>query len=213
VAIVATKTAPKAGDLADVKIKVEEKGEAVRVWVEYPGDSRGSRDVRVDFDVTVPPGVERLEAAVASGNAVVAGVETVAANVASGNLKISDAPKNVAASVASGELSVKNPGAPTERLDLNTVSGRLAVEVVLPAAGAEYELAAVSGDVSLTFLGGAGNYDLGASTISGDVKSTLPLKERRGFAGNKYEGRAGAASNVVRISVVSGSVNISSGSR
>jgi DUF4097 and DUF4098 domain-containing protein YvlB len=213
VAVKATKSSPRAGDLADVKIKVEEKGEAVRVWVEYPDDSRRGHGVRVDFDVTVPPGVERLEVAVASGNAAVAGVETVAANVASGNLKISDAPKSVDASVASGELSVKNAGRATEKLDLNTVSGRLAVEVVLPAAGAEYELAAVSGDVSLTLLGGADNYDLSASTISGDVKSTLPLNVRGGFVGSRYEGRAGAATNVVRVSAVSGSVSISSGSK
>jgi hypothetical protein len=209
VAVKATKSGPRADDLADVAVKVEEKGEAVRVWVEYPDDSRRGRDVRVDFDVTVPPGLERLDVSVASGNAVVAGVETVAAKVASGDLRISDASKGVDASVASGELGVKNPGRATEKLDLNTVSGRLAVEAVLPPAGAEYELAAVSGDVSLTLLGGADNYDISASTISGDIKSTLPLEERGGFVGSKYEGRAGAASNVVRVSVVSGSVKIS----
>ncbi len=213
VAVKATKSAAKAGDLADVEIKVEEKGDAVRVWVEYPDDSRRSHGVRVDFDVTVPPALERLEVAVASGNAVVAGVSTVAATVASGNLRISDAPKSVAASVASGELSVKNPGRATERLDLNAVSGRLAVEAVLPPAGAEYELAAVSGGVSLKLLGGVDNYDITASTKSGDVKTTLPLKKRGGLVGSKYEGRAGEGTNVVSISAVSGSVDISSGSK
>jgi hypothetical protein len=213
VAVKATKSAAKAGDLADVEIKVEEKGEAVRVWIEYPDESRGGRGARVDFDVTVPPGLERLEVSVASGNAAVAGVETVAASVASGNLRVSDAAKSVNASVASGELNVKNPGRATEKLDLNAVSGRLTVEAVLPPAGAEYELAAVSGDVSLKLLGGVDNYDITASTISGDVKTTLPLKKRGGLVGSKYEGRAGEGTNVVSISAVSGSVDISSGSK
>lgn len=213
VAVKATKSGAKAADLADVAIKVEEKGDAVRVSVEYPEDSRRGRGVRVDFDVTVPPALERLEVAVASGNVAAAGVATVAANVASGNLRISDAAASVTASVASGELSVKNAGRATRKLELYTVSGRLTVEAVLPPEGAEYDLSAVSGDVALTLLGGVDNYDISARTVSGDVKTTLPLKKRGGFVGSGYEGRAGDGTNVVRVKAVSGSVNISGGSK
>lgn len=207
--VTATKTAARAADLDDVAVYVEEKGDAVHVEVEHSGDTGRSGDVRVDFDVTVPAGLGRLDVRVARGNVTAAGVPEVVASVASGDVEIADACKGVSAAVADGAVSVENAGRPTEKAKIGTVTGKLALAAVLPAAGAAYDLSTVSGDVSLTLSGGTGNYEISVSTVSGDVTSALPIEKRGGFVGKSYEGKAGEGTNAVHISAVSGSVDIS----
>ncbi len=212
ITVTATKTAAEASVLADVVVEVEEKGDAVRVKVEYPKDVGRAEDVRVDFEVTVPPGLERLDVSVARGNVAAAGVPEVKVSVASGNVGIVGAYKTVNVSVADGGVTVENAGRPTERADLSTVGGALAFAVVLPEAGAAYHLSTVSGDVSVTLSGNVANYDVAANTVSGKVTSTLPLKKYGGLVGNSYKGRAGEGGNAIRVNVVKGSVDISTAS-
>ncbi len=209
ISVTATKTGSKASELADVAVDVEEMGDAVRVEVKYPRDVGRAEDVRVDFDVIVPPGLSRIDVHVARGNVTATGVPEVEASVASGNVEVVGAYKTVNVSVADGGVTVENAGRPTEKADLSTVGGALAFAAVLPAVGATYDLSTVSGDVSLTLSGGTDNYDVAANTVSGDVTSTLPLKKYGGLVGNSYKGRAGEGSNAIRISVVKGSVDIS----
>ena len=209
ISVTATKTAAEASDLDDVTVEVEEKGDAVHVKVEYPEDAHRNVDVRVDFDVTVPPGLGRLNVKVASGNVTATGVPEVVASVASGNVEVADAYKSVSVSVADGAVSVENSGRPTEKVKLNTVGGELKLAAGLPAAGAAYDLSTVSGDVTLTLLGGTDNYGISVSTVSGDVTSTLPIEKHGRFVGKSYKGKAGEGTNAVHISAVSGSVDIS----
>ncbi|HUV86721.1 MAG TPA: DUF4097 family beta strand repeat-containing protein [bacterium] len=211
IVVTATKTAAEASDLDDVTVDVEEKGDAVHVKVKYPRDVRRAKDVRVDFDVTVPAGLGRVDVKVAGGNVTVTGVPEVEASVARGDVEIADAYKAVNVSVADGAVSVRNAALPTEKVKLNTVGGELTLAAVLPAAGAAYDLSTVSGDVSLTLLGGTDNYDIAANTVSGDVTSTLPLKKYGGLVGNSYKGKAGEGNNAIHISVVKGSVDVSTG--
>lgn len=209
ITVTATKTAAEESVLADVVVEVEEKGDAVRVKVEYPKNVGRAEDVRVDFEVTVPPGLERLDVHVARGNVAATGVPAVAASVASGDVEIADAYKAVNVSVADGAVSVENAGRPTEKVKINTVGGKLKLAAVLPEAGAAYNLSTVSGDVSVTLSGNIANYDVAANTVSGKVTSTLPLKKYGGLVGNSYKGRAGEGGNAIRVSVVKGSVDIS----
>ena len=209
VVVTATKTAAKAGDLDDVTVDVEEKDDAVYVKVEYSEDASRSGDVRVDFDVTVPAGLGRLNVKVASGNVTATGIPEVNASVASGDVDVTGAYKDVSVSVAEGAVSVKNVARPTEKAQLGTVTGKLTLAAVLPAAGAAYDLSTVSGDVSLTLSGGTDNYEISVSTVSGDVTSALPIEKHGGFVGKSYEGKAGEGTNAVHISAVSGSVDIS----
>jgi hypothetical protein len=209
VVVTATKTAAKAADLADVTVEVEEKDDAVHVEIEYPRDVGRAGAVRVDFDVTVPAGLGRLDVHVARGNVAATGIPEVNASVASGDVEIADAYKAVKVSAADGAVSVENSGRPTEKVKLNTVGGELKLAAVLPAAGAAYDLSTVSGDVSLALLGGTDNYGISVSTVSGDVTSTLPIEKHGGFVGKSYEGKAGEGNNAIHISVVKGSVDIS----
>jgi hypothetical protein len=209
VVVTATKTAAKAGDLDDVTVDVEEQDDAVHVKVEYPKDVGRARAVHVDFDVTVPAGLGRFDVKVASGNVAATGIPEVNASVASGDVDVTGAYKDVSVSVAEGAVSVKNVARPTEKAQLGTVTGKLTLAAVLPAAGAAYDLSTVSGDVSLTLSGGTDNYEISVSTVSGDVTSALPIEKQGGFVGKSYEGRAGEGTNAVHISAVSGSVDIS----
>jgi hypothetical protein len=209
VVVTATKTAAKAGDLDDVTVEVEEKGDAVHVKVEYSEDAGWRKEVRVDFDVTVPAGLGRFDVKVASGNVAATGIPEVNASVASGDVDVTGAYKDVSVSVADGGVSVENAGRPTEKAKLNTVGGELTLAAVLPAAGAAYDLSTVAGDVSLTLSGGTDNYEISVSTVFGDVTSTLPIEKHGGFVGKSYKGKAGEGTNAVHISVVSGSVDIS----
>jgi DUF4097 and DUF4098 domain-containing protein YvlB len=205
----ATKTAADTDSLEKVTVEVHEKGDKVDVKVEYPhGRFRGA-DARVDFDVTVPESVAGLEVHAATGNLTAAGIADVAAEIATGEIKISGAHRRVKAAVAHGSIAVDNAGEATRRITASTVSGDLRVKASLPEAGADYDLSTVSGNVSLSLSGATDNYEIVASTVSGEVSSDLPLERHGRFVGGSYEGKAGAGTNSIRISAVSGSVRIS----
>jgi len=205
----ATKTAAEADTLERVTVEVQERGDKVDVKVEYPRGRFRGLDARVDFDVTVPEGVAGLEVRTAAGNLTAAGIADVAAEVATGEIEISGAHRRVKAAIAQGSIGVGNAGEATREITASSVSGDIRVEASLPEAGADYDLSTVSGDVSLSLLGGADNYEIVASTVSGEVSSDLPLGRHGRFVGGSYEGKAGAGTNSIRISAVSGSVRVS----
>jgi len=201
--------AAEADTLERVTVEVQERGDKVDVKVEYPRGRFRGLDARVDFDVTVPEGVAGLEVRTAAGNLTAAGIADVAAEVATGEIEISGAHRRVKAAIAQGSIGVGNAGEATREITASSVSGDIRVEASLPEAGADYDLSTVSGDVSLSLLGGADNYEIVASTVSGEVSSDLPLGRHGRFVGGSYEGKAGAGTNSIRISAVSGSVRVS----
>ena len=209
VVVRATKVAADAGFLAALKIKVEEKGDAVVVRVEYPEAVAGGAGATVDFDISGPAALARVEVTTAAGEVTIAGVAEAAVDAASGAVGISGAYKEVDVTVASGDIVVDNAGAPTESVTVNNVSGKLTLRLELPAAGAHYEIANVSGPVDLALAGGTDNYDIAVSTVSGRVNSAFPLTTSGGLVARNYSGRAGAATNKIAIKTVSGSVAIS----
>jgi hypothetical protein len=209
VVVRATKKCKDADFLAAVRITVEEEGDAVVVDLEYPEDVAGKPEVIVDFDISVPAGLARAEVASATGEVKIAGVAEAAVGTATGSVDISGAYKEAAVNAASGDVVVDNAGGPTERVAVDNVSGNVTLRLELPAAGAGYEVSSVSGRVELELAGGADNYDITVSAVTGNVNSAFPLKSSGGLVGRSYSGRAGAATNKIAVSTVSGSVEIS----
>lgn len=209
VVVRATKTCEDADVLAALEITVEEKDDAVIVGLEYPDDAPGKAGATVDFDVTVPESLARAEVTSAAGSVKVAGVAEIAVSTASGNIAVTGAYREVDVSAASGGVVVDNAGKPTERAAVDNVSGSVSLRLELPAAGAEYVVTSVSGQVELALAGAADNYDVTVSAVSGRVTSALPLTSSGGPGGKTYSGTAGAATNRIAITTVSGSVNIS----
>ena len=209
VVVRATKKCEDAGFLAAVEIEVEESGDAVVVNVKYPEGVEKKPGVTVDFDILVPAGLERAEVTSAAGSVKIAGVAEAAVSTASGNISASGAYGGVDVSTASGGVVVDNAGKPTERAAVENVSGKVTLRLELPAAGADYGVTSVSGQVELALAGAADNYDITVSAVSGNVNSAFPLTSSGGPVGKTYSGRAGAGTNKIAISTVSGSVNIS----
>jgi DUF4097 and DUF4098 domain-containing protein YvlB len=209
VAVRATKKCEDADLLAAVRITAEVEGDAVIVGVEYPEDVEKKPGVTVDVDVTVPESLARAEVTSAAGSVKVAGVAEVAVSTASGNISVSGAYGEVDVRAASGGVVVDNAGKPTKRAAVTNVNGSVTLRLELPAAGADYEVTSVSGPVELALAGAADNYDITVSAVSGRVTSAFPLTSSGGPVGKTYSGRAGAATNEIAITTVSGSVNIS----
>ncbi|MGD8717719.1 MAG: DUF4097 family beta strand repeat-containing protein [Candidatus Zixiibacteriota bacterium] len=214
IALVATKRGKDQASLDRTVVVVEEEGKAVKVRVEYEKVSGEDEDAgnrsgaSVDFVVTVPAGLKRLELTTASGNISAAGIPDVKAGVASGDLDVSGAFKKASAHTARGDVKVTNEGEATAAIDVEAVSGDVRVKAALPAAGAMYRVSTVSGNVELALTGETGNYDVDVDLISGKCESGLPLERSGGIVGGSYSGRAGAGDNVIDVSTVSGDVII-----
>ena len=205
----ATKKCEDADLLAALEITVEEKDDAVIVGLGYPEDTPGKAEATVDFDISVPEGLARVEVASAAGEVRVAGVAEAAVSTASGSVNISGAYGEVDVSAANGDVVVGNAGEPTERVAVSNVSGTVTLRLELPPADADYGVSSVSGQVELALAGGTDNYDITVDAVTGSVKSAFPLTKSGGLVGKSYSGRAGAATNKIAITTVSGSVEIS----
>lgn len=203
----ATKTAATPEALEGVNVEVREKGSTVIVETEYPKHTKGESKIRVDFDVTLPEGAE-LTASTVSGDVTVMGVKTVEASAVSGTVNVSGAYEKASVSTVSGDAIIDNPSDPTKRLAVETVEGDIDAKVSLPDGGGDYAFSAVDGDVTLTLSGNLDNYDVKLGSLSGEVETDLPLKKESGFVGTEYDGSAGAGSNEISVSTVSGSIKL-----
>lgn len=209
VVVRATKECEDADVLAALEITVEESGNAVIVGLEYPDDTPGLSEATVDFDLSVPEGLARVEVASAAGEVNVAGVPEAEVSTASGSVNISGVYEKVEVSAASGDVVVDSAGRPTAFAAVSNVSGKVTLRLELPRVDAGYGISSVSGRVELALTGGTDNYDISVHAVTADVESAFPLTASGGPGGKKYSGRAGAATNKIVIKTVSGSVKIS----
>jgi DUF4097 and DUF4098 domain-containing protein YvlB len=207
IVVKATKTGTTAEALSDVDIEVREKGTRVIVETEYPKHTKGESKIRVDFDVTLPEDVE-LAAATVNGDVTVTGVGVVKITTVNGGANVSEAYEKVKVSTVNGDAVIENSAAPTEYIDVETVEGDVEAEVSLPDSGGDYAFSSVGGDITLTLSGDAVDYDVELASLSGNVETELPLKKESGLVGTEYEGTAGAATNDIDISTVSGSITL-----
>jgi hypothetical protein len=209
VVVRATKECEDADVLAALEITVEESGNAVVVGVEYPDEVPGKAEATVDFDISVPAGLARVEVASAAGEVNVADVPEAEVSTASGSVNVSGVYEKVEVSAANGDVVVDSAGKPTAYAAVSNVSGSVTLRLQLPRVDAGYGIFSVSGQVELALTGGTDNYHISVHAVTGEVESAFPLTESGGPVGKKYSGRAGAATNKITIKTVSGSVEIS----
>ncbi|UCE26793.1 MAG: DUF4097 family beta strand repeat protein [Candidatus Coatesbacteria bacterium] len=207
IVIKATKISDDPVDLGEVDIVVSEVGSTVEVTAEYPERYFEELNVEVKFDIKIPENV-KLQAYVVSGDVTVSDVASVNAESTSGNVNVSKAHEYVKVSSVNGTITVDNEDQPTERLKASTVNGNIDLNLSLPESEGDYEISSVSGDISVNLFGEVTNYVAGIESISGAVETDLPLKDESGIVETVYEGTAGAGTNRVDISTISGSIKL-----
>jgi DUF4097 and DUF4098 domain-containing protein YvlB len=207
VVIKAKKTSDVPEDLDEVDIVVNEVGSTVEVTAEYPERYFEELNVEVEFDIKIPENV-KLRAYVVSGDVTVSDVASAGIESTSGDVNVFKAYEYVKVSAVSGTIIVDNEDYPTEYLKASTVSGNIDLNLSLSESDGVYEISSVSGDVSVNLFGEVTNYDAEIESLSGTVETGLPLEKESGLVRTSYEGTAGAGTNGIDISTVSGSIKL-----
>ena len=121
-----------------------------------------------------------------------------------GDVKVAQSSGHIAASTKRGDIIVRVETA--GRLDVTTVRGDVSVRAREFAQGGGADVHTVKGDVAIS-LGPAARCRIEAAAISGDVSSTLPLKESsRG--GRGLSGVLNAADASVRVRATRGDISL-----
>ena len=198
--------------LERVEIEIRERGDRVAVETEYPRGGfagrvadlfRGGARVAVDYDVTVPRGVEVAIESV-SGSVTVENVDgETSIETISGDVRLSSLPRLAEVEMVSGDLRMTDVGNDDElsaeavsgritidgvrapRLDVSTVSGTLSLNRV---EARRVDVETVSGSVTFdSALDADGRYEF--ESHSGAIQVTLPAGtgfdlEARSFSGS-----------------------------
>lgn len=185
------------GDPSKVLVRVEEGPDGTVVCVRYPpntdrscGDrteyrsgERDSNDVSVNFDVTVPRGVN-VNAATVSGAVDV------------------DTDARATASAVSGSVTITALEVP----HASTVSGP--VHATARGTSGDITVSSVSGNVRVSLPPGSGAH-VSARSLSGRISAAgLPVERPRYGPGARANGALGTGGRSVTASTVSGSVTI-----
>lgn len=199
---VIAKKSGRYSDAADVRLEVVEHERGVTICAMYPSSrsdreneclpgARGSsntrdNDTEVDFEVQVPRGV-KFTGRTVTGKVVATGLTAdVKASSVSGSVRVSTAGL-VQASTVSGSIDVAMGRADwTDRLEFSTVSG----------------------DITLQMPENL-NTDVEVSTVSGTLESDWPMSTtRRRFGPRNMHGRIGSGGRELRLSTVSGTIEL-----
>ena len=208
-AAVSARKTGRRGDFEDVEIEVMEDGDGIVVCVLYAGrgrrnscdyEDRGNNwgdwgrrsiDVSVDFEVSVPAGVEFIGSMVSGDVEARDLASEVTATSVSGDIYISTT--GVAwGTTVSGDIDIEMGSSDWDDLHFSTVSGDITL-ILPPGIDTEVEFESLSGDfrsdfdvrvesrrdrwIGTRFLGtiGDGSRQLSFNTVSGDVR----LREAR----------------------------------
>jgi lia operon protein LiaG len=187
-----TVTAYKEGpDRDQVTIEDSSGGNNVDVRARYPENCNCNVSVR--FDVKVPSGISYRYDSITS---------------VSGDVNISNVKGDLHVKSVSGDVSVKGAAG---AVNAAAVSGDVEVEIQsLEGADGTMEFNSVSGDVDVKL---PGNLDANVrmSTLSGELKTDFPLQieEKERGPGRSANGRLGNGSRSLKLSTVSGDINLS----
>jgi Toastrack DUF4097 len=151
--------------------------------------NRGDRDIRagVDFEVSLPSGVELIATSV------------------TGDVEVRDVDSDVTARTVSGDVDVSTSGIASA----STVSGSVDVQL----AGTDWddlEFNTVSGDITLTLPDGIGA-DVDFASLSGDLESDFDISSsarRHHIIGSRVRGVIGGGGKSLELHTVSGDVRI-----
>jgi hypothetical protein len=198
----AAKRGGRRSDATDVNIEVVPHAGGVTICAVYPtprGTRRENRcgpdgsysmntsnnDVRVDFVVRVP-----------------AGVQLMASNV-SGNVDVTGLRSYVDARTVSGNVQV----ATTEAAQARTVSGNVTASLGSLAGTGSLEFKTVSGNISVRLPATAGAY-VSIKTVSGGFRSDFPVTVEGRMSPRQLEGTIGNGGRRVTMETVSGNVRL-----
>ncbi len=188
-----TVTAYKEGpDRDQVTIEDSSGGNNVDVRARYPENCNCNVSVR--FDVKVPSGISYRYDSISS---------------VSGDVQVSSVKGELHAKSVSGDVSVKGAAG---AVNAASVSGDVEVEIQslegTDGAGS-MEFNSVSGDVDVKLPGNL-DADVKMSTLSGDLKTDFPLQveEKKHGPGRSANGRLGNGSRNLKLSTVSGDINL-----
>jgi DUF4097 and DUF4098 domain-containing protein YvlB len=189
-----TVTAYKEGpDTDKVTIEDSSSGNNVDVRARYPENC--DCNVSVNFDVKVPSEIHYRYDSITS---------------VSGDIEISNIKGELNTKSVSGDVSVKGAAG---AVNAASVSGDVEVEIRslegTDGAG-NMEFNSVSGDVEVKLPGNL-DADVKISTLSGDLKTDFPLQveEKKRGPGRSASGRLGNGSRTLKLSTVSGDINLS----
>lgn len=189
------------GQIADVDIDLVAHATGVTICAVYPdnhgqqwndcapGDwdmmdsrTRGSRDVKVTFEVLVPAGVEF------AGRAIAGNVEGVALR------------SNAYIITTAGNVDITT----SELATASTTAGSVRASIGLPDWDRDLAFTAVSGNVNVE-IPAATNADVDASVVSGQIDSDFSLTQ---VGPGRMQGTIGAGGPSLRIATVTGRVTL-----
>jgi hypothetical protein len=172
-----------------VQIEDLSSGDSVELKVRYPESCNCDASVR--FDVQVPHSVrysfDRISSV--SGNVGITGVR--------GRIKAESVSGNVVVQEVAGEVTA------------SAVSGNVDVEINRLEGAGDMRFSSVSGNVSVRAPANL-DADIEMSSVSGGLRTDFPIEvqERDRGPGRSARGRVGAGQRSLKISTVSGRVNL-----
>jgi hypothetical protein len=204
VVVTATKRSRRS-DPDEVKIEVVQWEGGVTICAVYPtplrarhenscerGDSWHSstenNDVRVDFRVQVPAGVE------------------FAGQTVNGEMSAEGLTADVKASSVNGSVRVTTTGL----AEANTVNGSVYAAMGRANWTDELEFSTVNGGITLVLPAGL-NTEVRASSVNGDIDSDYPLMISGRFGPRKIRGTIGAGGRTLNLSTVNGDIRLRKG--
>lgn len=203
-------TAFKEGrNLDRVTIEDQSSGNSIDVRARYPENCEDC-DVSVRFEVKVPRGVAYRFNSISSisGEVEVTGVNgDLNAKSISGEVTVNDVNGKVTVSSVSGSVRV---GKIEGMVNAKSTSGNVEVEILSLEGGAgNMEFGSVSGNVRVRMPGNL-DANVALSTMTGDLKTDFPLtiEESKWGSGRKANGRIGSGARSLKLSSVSGDVNL-----
>jgi len=199
VRLVATKSAEDPERLKDMELKIESTAGSFSVKVKYRNQDKDNDEgyrhdtgrMSVEYELTVPR------------TSILERISSV-----SGDVSIDGAGNKTKASSVSGDVTGANLGGTAK---LSSVSGTVKADFANIAAGSEIRMSSVSGGVNLMLPSYAGA-SVRASTVSGKITNDFGLEVDEGkYVGSSMKGSFGDGSVNVKMSTVSGRINVSKG--
>lgn len=201
VVVTAAKRARRS-DPDDVKIEVIEHAGGVTICAVYPTPARARRenvcepgdawhsstdnnDVKVDFEVQVPAGIE------------------FAGQTVNGEMSAEGLKGDVKASSVNGSVRVTTTGL----AEASTVNGSVYVEMGRANWTDQLDFSTVNGGITLVMPAKL-DTDVRASTVNGDIDSDYPLTVTGKFGPRRVRGTIGAGGRTLNLSTVNGEIRL-----
>lgn len=199
VEVVARKTGRKSNP-GTVRIEVVEHEGGVTLCAVYPNAdgppnecrpgkagrmSTRDNDVKVDFEVRVPPGVAFV------------------ARTVNGAVEAHGIDGNVSAHTVNGSVKVKARGV----VDAETVNGSIQADLGEASWDGTLEFQTVNGSIEVGLPADASTR-VAAQTVNGDLQSDFPVTVQGRFGPKKFEGTIGAGGRDLKLETVNGRITL-----